>query len=110
MTDLRGGGWATPSEELTALLLEARRQGLSYGQLVANTNRWDLREVIWACCAEKKTEVEEERIMRMYKTGDLCPCCGQPIQHTDPGQLRRFSMLVDVMGLGAKGEGRGGQQ
>jgi hypothetical protein len=48
--------------------------------------------------------------MRMYKTGDLCPCCGQPIQHTDPGQLRRFSMLVDVMGLGAKGEGRGGQQ
>ena len=39
MTDLRGVGWATPSEELTALLLEARRQGLSYGQLVANTNR-----------------------------------------------------------------------
>ena len=40
--------------------------------------------------------------MRMYKTGDLCPCCGQPIQHTDPGQLRRFSMLVDVMGLGTR--------
>ena len=110
MTDLRGGGWATASEELTALLLEARRRGLSYGQLVANTNRWDLREVIWACCAEKKTEVEEEGIMRMYKTGDLCPCCGQPIRHTDPEQLRLFSMLVDVMGLGAKGEGRGGQQ
>ena len=50
MTDLRGGGWATPSEELTALLLEARRQGL----LVASTNRWDLREVIRAYCAEKK--------------------------------------------------------
>ena len=48
--------------------------------------------------------------MRMYKTGDLCPCCGQPIRHTDPEQLRLFSMLVDVMGLGAKGEGRGGQQ
>lgn len=54
MTDLRGGGWATASEELTALLLEARRQGLSYGQLVANTNHWDLREVIRAYCAEKK--------------------------------------------------------
>jgi len=27
MTDLRDGGWATPSEELTALALEARRRG-----------------------------------------------------------------------------------
>lgn len=44
--------------------------------------------------------------MRMYKTGDLCPCCGQPIRHTDPGQLRRFSMLVHVMGLGDE-EGSG---
>ena len=54
MTDLRGGGWATPSEELTALALEARRQGVSYGRLVANTDRWDLKEIIRAYCAEKK--------------------------------------------------------
>ena len=42
----------TKSEMIASL--EARRQGLSYGQLVANTNRWDLREVIRAYCAEKK--------------------------------------------------------
>lgn len=48
--------------------------------------------------------------MRMYKTGDLCPCCGQPIQHTDPGQLRRFSMLVDVMGLWASDEEGSGEE
>lgn len=54
MTDLRGGGWATPSEELTALALEARWQGVSYGRLVANTDRWDLKEIIRAYCAEKK--------------------------------------------------------
>lgn len=54
MTDLRGGGWATPSEELTALVLEARRQGVSYGRLVANTDLWDLKKIIRAYCAEKK--------------------------------------------------------
>jgi len=54
MTDLRDGGWATPSEEPTALALEARRRGLSYGQLAANTDRWDLCEIIRDYCAEKK--------------------------------------------------------
>lgn len=54
MTDLRGGGWATPSEELTALALEARRQGVSYGRLVANTDLWELKKIIRAYCAKKK--------------------------------------------------------
>ena len=37
--------------------------------------------------------------MRVYKTGDLCPCCGQPIKHTALEQLRLFNILVHVMGL-----------
>lgn len=37
--------------------------------------------------------------MRVYKTGDPCPCCGQPIRYTDPELLRLFNILVHVMGL-----------
>lgn len=35
MTELRNGVYATPTEELSALALEARRRGISYGHLVA---------------------------------------------------------------------------
>ncbi len=35
--------------------------------------------------------------MRIYKTGDLCPCCGKPIRLTDPQALQVFSTLVDMM-------------
>lgn len=37
--------------------------------------------------------------MKIYKTGDLCPCCDQPIQLTDPKALLAFSYLVELMGL-----------
>lgn len=32
--------------------------------------------------------------MKIYKTGDVCPICGQPITLTDPEELRFFSVLV----------------
>lgn len=37
--------------------------------------------------------------MRTLKTGDLCPCCGQPIKYTDPDNLRMLAMVTDVLGL-----------
>lgn len=32
--------------------------------------------------------------MKLYKTGDKCPCCGSPILLTDPEALRLFSLFV----------------
>ena len=37
--------------------------------------------------------------MRVLKTGDPCPCCGEPIPLTDPDALRLLAMLADVLGL-----------
>ena len=53
MTELRNGTCATPNEELTALALEARRRGVSYGQLVGNTTLWEQQESIRDYCEEK---------------------------------------------------------
>lgn len=48
MTYLDNGKYAAPSDELTALVLEAHRRGVSYGQLVANTSQRVLDEIIRA--------------------------------------------------------------
>lgn len=37
--------------------------------------------------------------MRIFKTGDPCPCCGQPIQLTDPDALRLLALITDLLGL-----------
>ena len=37
--------------------------------------------------------------MKIYKTGDICPCCGQPIKLTDSDELFEFSVLVGVLGM-----------
>ena len=37
--------------------------------------------------------------MRILKTGDPCPCCGQPIQLTDPDALRLLALTADLLGL-----------
>ena len=34
----------------------------------------------------------------MLRTGDPCPCCGQPIKTTDPVLLRLLTCIRDVMG------------
>lgn len=37
--------------------------------------------------------------MRILKPGDPCPCCGQPIQLTDPEALRLLALTADLFGL-----------
>ena len=53
MTEPRNGVYATPTEELSALALEARRRGISYGHLVANTTPYEQQEIIRDYCEEK---------------------------------------------------------
>ena len=62
MTELRNGTCATPNEELTALALEARRRGVSYGQLVGNTALWEQQEIIRDYCeANAKTRANRRK-------------------------------------------------
>ncbi len=37
--------------------------------------------------------------MRTLNTGEPCPCCGMPIQLTDPEALRMLAMVADLLGL-----------
>ena len=37
--------------------------------------------------------------MRILKTGDPCPFCGQPIRLTDPDALRLLAAVADIVGL-----------
>lgn len=37
--------------------------------------------------------------MRILKTGDPCPCCGQPILLTDPDALRMLAAIADLAGF-----------
>lgn len=37
--------------------------------------------------------------MRILKTGDLCPICGQPIRTEDPRELRLLAAVADLLGL-----------
>ena len=37
--------------------------------------------------------------MILYKTGDACPCCGQPIKLTRKSDLWAFSVVCHVLGL-----------
>ena len=53
MTDRRTGVSPTPADELSALALEARRRGISYGHLVANTTPYEQQEIIRDYCEEK---------------------------------------------------------
>lgn len=54
MVELPGGGCATDSEALNALVAEARRRGISYGNLVASTTEWERAEIIRDYCALKR--------------------------------------------------------
>lgn len=45
--------------------------------------------------------------MRILKTGDPCPFCGQPLRQTDPDALRLLAAVADIVGLpDPKKEGR----
>lgn len=37
--------------------------------------------------------------MRILKTGDPCPFCGQPIRLTDPDALRLLAAIADIAGV-----------
>lgn len=40
----------------------------------------------------------------MLKTGDPCPCCGQPIKTTDPLLLKLLTRIRDDMEAAKNGE------
>ena len=52
--ELPGGGCATDSEALTALAAEAKRRGISYGKLVADTTAREQDDIIREYCASKR--------------------------------------------------------
>ncbi len=54
MIELPGGGCATDSEAMNALAAEARRRGVSYGHLVADTTPWERDEIIRDYCGSKR--------------------------------------------------------
>lgn len=38
--------------------------------------------------------------MKIYQNGDICPCCGRPLEEMSEEGLLLFSQLVHVAGLG----------
>ena len=54
MVKLPGGGYATDSEALNALAAEAKKRGVSYGHLVADTTERERAEIIRDYCAKKR--------------------------------------------------------
>ena len=54
MIELPDGTCATESEALTALTLEARRRGISYGKLAANTTAADRVKIVRDYCKGKR--------------------------------------------------------
>ena len=52
--ELPGGVCATESEALTALAAEAKRRGVRYGHLVADTTERERAEIIRDYCAKKR--------------------------------------------------------
>lgn len=55
---------------------------------------------VWKDLAGLPQEAGGWDAMRLYRTGDICPLCGQPIRLTDPGELFWFSyMAIMLLGL-----------
>lgn len=52
--ELPGGGYATEEEAISALAKEAKRRGISYGNLVANITGRERGKIIRDYCAEKR--------------------------------------------------------
>ena len=61
MVELPGGGCATESEALTALAAEAKKRGISHGNLIASTSGWEQDEIIRDYCAEKRRNRRNRR-------------------------------------------------
>lgn len=54
MIELPDGSNATEAEALAALVREAKKRGISYGQLVATTTEWDRNAMVKEYCMEKR--------------------------------------------------------
>lgn len=61
MIVLPDGGCATESEAISALALEAKRRGTSYGLLAANTTERERAEIIRDYCAEMRRKGRRNR-------------------------------------------------
>ncbi len=53
MTEIQNGIYATPTDELTALALEARKRKISYGQLVSTTTGYEQQQIVRQYCIER---------------------------------------------------------
>ena len=53
MTEIQNGIYVTPTDELTALTLEARKRKISYGQLVSTTTGYEQQQIIRQFCIER---------------------------------------------------------
>ena len=58
--ELPGGVCATESEALTALAAEAKRRGVSYGKLVADTTAREQDDIIREYCALKRQKARKK--------------------------------------------------
>ncbi len=52
MTEIQNGIYATATDELTALALEARKRKISYGQLVSTTG-YEQQQIVRQYCIER---------------------------------------------------------
>lgn len=59
--ELPGGGCASESEALNALVREAKQRGTSYGLLVANTTEPERKRIIRDYCVEKRRKGRRSR-------------------------------------------------
>jgi hypothetical protein len=53
LTEIQNGIYATPTDELTALALEARERKISYGQLVNTTTSYERQQIVRRYCIER---------------------------------------------------------
>ena len=53
MTEIQSGIYATPTDELTALAMEARKRKISYGQLVNITTGYEQQQIVRQYCIER---------------------------------------------------------
>lgn len=54
MTEIQNGIYATPTDELTALALEAQKRKISYGQLVNITTGYEQQQIVRQYCIERE--------------------------------------------------------
>ena len=68
MTEIQNGIYATPTDELTALALEARKRKTSYGQLVSTTTGYEQQQIVRQYCIERGKKGAPPEKKRATKT------------------------------------------